>query len=219
MNIEKALAGNYLFEHLNESELTNIARVGLVRTFYQNEHIFLEGDKGDSFYILLEGQVKLYKSGYDGRETVIRILKTGEMFAEVVCFANSNYPVNAISLTESRVLELNTKKIISLLNETPFRDKFIGNLFVKMRYLSDRLHFQSNLDVEERFFKFLNDQYGRMNIYEIDLSKKELAAAIGTLPETLSRLIARLKEREVITWDGHKLSVKPEAWKIYQDIL
>ena len=68
-------------------------------------------------------------------------------------------------------------------------------------------------DVEERFFRFLNEHYGRKNSYTISISKKDLAAAIGTIPETFSRLIQRLTRRGILRWEGNSLEIPGDFWE------
>jgi CRP/FNR family transcriptional regulator len=84
---------------------------------------------------------------------------------------------------------------------------FVGNLFKKMRHLADRVAFLNAYDVEERFFLFINEHYGLKSVVKIDLSKAEIAEAIGTLPETLSRLLSRLKSRGIIEWDKEEMKL------------
>jgi CRP-like cAMP-binding protein len=67
--------------------------------------------------------------------------------------------------------------------------------------------------VEERFFFFLQEQFGRRQEYRISLSKKDIARAIGTIPETLSRLLLRLKKEKKIRWEGETLRLAGGFWK------
>jgi len=62
---------------------------------------------------------------------------------------------------------------------------FTGNLFRKMRYLADRVAFLNAYDVEERFFLFIDEHFGFKPLINTDLTKAELAEAIGTIPETM----------------------------------
>jgi CRP-like cAMP-binding protein len=77
----------------------------------------------------------------------------------------------------------------------------------KLRYLTGRLHSATAADVETRFFRFLEERYGPRREYRIDLSKKEIAAAVGSTPETFSRLIARLSRQGRISWRGDNLKI------------
>ena len=64
--------------------------------------------------------------------------------------------------------------------------------------------------MEERFFRFLIERYGIRNSYAPDISKKEIASVIGTIPETLSRLLDRLKRQGTISVSGNILQVQPD---------
>ena len=60
-------------------------------------------------------------------------------------------------------------------------------------------------DVEERFFIFLNDHFGLEPVIGVDLSKAEMAEAIGTIPETMSRVLGRLKINDLVQWDKNEI--------------
>ena len=76
---------------------------------------------------------------------------------------------------------------------------------------TERILSLTSRDVEERFFAFLEEQYGRRERYTIPMSKKDVAAAIGTIPETFSRLLQRLKA-EGLHWDGEELILTKGFW-------
>ena len=83
----------------------------------------------------------------------------------------------------------------------------------KQRYLAERVRHLISCDVEERFFLFLEQQYGRREQYSIALSKRDFAAAIGTIPETFSRLLLRLREQGRIRWEGRTLTLPAGFWQ------
>jgi CRP/FNR family transcriptional regulator len=86
-------------------------------------------------------------------------------------------------------------------------------LMRKQRYLAERILYLTTRDVEDRFFDFLAEQYGRRESYDIPLAKKQVAAAIGTIPETFSRLLLRLKAEGIGSWEGERLSLAPGFWR------
>jgi len=141
--------------------------------------LFLEKEKGFSFYILQKGSIKLFKTSEDGTETVIKIVKQGEMFGEVILFEKNHYPVSAAGLMDSTVLMIPKHQFSCLLESEEFRTEFIQGLMNKMRYLTSQLKYLMNHDVEERLFLFLEDHFGSKEQFKINLSKKDVAALTG----------------------------------------
>ena len=78
---------------------------------------------------------------------------------------------------------------------------------------ADRILYLTGHDVEERFFLFLQEQFGRLESYRIPLSKKDIAAAIGTIPETFSRLLLRLRNEKKIHWEGETHQLAAGFWQ------
>lgn len=195
------------FPSLSRRSVAMIAGHCRVRRYARNEVVFLEGDKGDTFFYLNEGTVKIFKTSPAGREAVLRLLGPGSIFAEVILFEKDVYPVSAVTVAPCVVVGIPRRHFLELLDESGFRNEFIATLMHKQRYLTDRIVYLTSFDVEERFFRFLIEHYGLQERYRLDLSKKDIASAIGTIPETLSRLFDRLKSREVVSWEGDTLKV------------
>ena len=164
-------------------------------------------------FLLVEGNIQLHKNTEDGREVVIRVVKPGEVFAEVVLFEKERYPVSARAVTTADVLVFPREGIHRLLAEEDFRRDFIALLMAKQRYLTERIQELTTKDVEHRLFTFLRSQYGEQDIIHTPLSKKDIAAAIGTTPESLSRLIQRLQEDEIIAWQGKEIRILANPWR------
>ncbi|NLD94362.1 MAG: Crp/Fnr family transcriptional regulator [Fibrobacter sp.] len=154
--------------------------------------LFNEGDIGHAFYLLVNGAVGLYKGVESGKEVVIKIVKPGEPFAEVILFEQNTYPVTAIAIRSSLVFMIPKSQFSLLLCDELMRNDFISMLMRKQRYLAERIKFLTMHDVEDRFFMFLAEHYGNSEKVRLNISKKDIAAAIGTTPETYSRLITRL---------------------------
>ena len=67
--------------------------------------------------------------------------------------------------------------------------------------------------MEDRFFRFLISTYGKKDEYDILIPKKDIASAIGTIPETFSRLILRLTKMGIIAWKKNRLIMKDGFWE------
>ncbi|HPD78923.1 MAG TPA: Crp/Fnr family transcriptional regulator [Spirochaetota bacterium] len=195
------------FGGLSPEIIDKLEKRGRSLDFAKDEIIFFEGDRGDEFFFLLSGLVRIYKSTDSDKEVVLRYIKPGEMFGEVILFDSPIYPVNAVAQRDSVLFAIKRQLFLELFGDESFVKFFVGNLFKKMRHLADRVAFLNAYDVEERFFLFINEHYGLKSVVKIDLSKAEIAEAIGTLPETLSRLLSRLKSRGIIEWDKEEMKL------------
>ncbi len=207
------LQGTDIFCDIEGEALKELAEESRISNLSTRQGVFSEGFPGEYFFFLLEGSVRIFKTSSEGTETTIKIIRSGELFGEVILFGSNVYPVSATTITPSRLLGLSRASFFKMLSYPQARDRFIGALFRKLRYLSDQVHYLNSHDVEERFFMFLREHYGEKGSYAIHLPKKEIAAAIGTIPETFSRLIKRLSAREVLTWEGDQLELKENFWE------
>ncbi len=196
-----------LFKGMSEDALARLAAKGKQRRFEQGDTLFVEGTKGSEFFLLTQGDVRLYKTSPEGQEIVLRIIRPGEIFAEVVIFEDTTYPASAAALSAGSVFAIGRASFAELLEDNRFRNEFITMLMKKQRYLTERILYLTTYAVEERFFRFLIEHYGTSGVYRVDMAKKDIASAIGTIPETLSRLINRLKGLGVLLWEGNTLTV------------
>jgi len=201
------LSRSAIFGGLPADIIEMLENRGRVENCGRDELIFLEGEKGDRFFFLIEGLVRIYKTADNDREVVLRHIRPGEMFGEVILFDSEVYPVNAVAQRDSVIFSLKRSAFMELFGDELFMKYFVANLFKKMRYLTERVAFLNAYDVEERFFLFIEDHYGISPEIEVDLSKAEIAEAIGTIPETISRMITRLRTRGVVMWDKNRLIV------------
>jgi CRP/FNR family transcriptional regulator len=213
MKIELYINQSPFFKGLSEANRNELAAIGNLKEVKKRDYLFHEGEKGGSMFLLAGGNIQLHKNTEEGREVVIRVIKPGDVFAEVVLFEKDRYPVSARAVTNADVLVFPRDGVHRLLAEEGFRNDFIAMLMAKQRYLAERIQELTTKDVEHRFFTFLRSQYGEHEIIKTPLSKKDIAAAIGTTPESLSRLIQRLTEEKIIDWQGKEIRILTNPWK------
>jgi CRP/FNR family transcriptional regulator len=212
MDILSLLEQSDFFRALPPALRRSVAALCIPKTLRKREMLFLEGEKGHSMYLMAQGAVQLFKTSNDGKEVVIKLVRPGEIFGEVVLFQEDLYPVSACALTAVQVFLLPKRQFDLLLDEEDFRREFIGMLLAKQRFLSEQIFRLSALDVEQRFYHFLREQYGEREEYLVDVTKRDVAAAIDALPETLSRLLLKLKEEGSVQWEGESLRVRKGFW-------
>lgn len=175
--------------------------------------LFREGEPGEAMHLMARGRVSLHKLSPDGREIVIKVIKPGEVFAEVILFEKKLYPVTAVALTEVLVFKILRRDLLDILCQDDFRNDFIAMLLRKQRYLAEKIQQLTSQDVEQRLCTFLLEQYGQKEQIQVDINKKQLAAAIGATPETLSRLLQDLKLRKCLVWKKGVITIDPAFWR------
>ena len=213
MDVRKTLDNIRFFEGISKSGKTALADCCVPIKRLKQTVLFREGDSGDVMFFLARGRIALHKLSQEGVETVIEVLKPGDAFAEVIMFEQRFYPVTAVALTDILIFSLQRRDLLALLREEAFRNDFIAMLLGKQRYLVNRIHQLTGRDVEQRLRAFLLEQYGQRESIAEEINKKQLAAAIGATPETLSRLLQSLRRRKLLTWRKGVIEIDASFWK------
>jgi CRP-like cAMP-binding protein len=212
MNISSILGQAHFFEGISRESREALSRFCIPAERLKHTTLFREGEPGEAMYLLARGRVSLHKLSPEGREIVIKVIKPGEVFAEAILFEKRFYPVTAVALTEVLVFKLLRRDLLNLLRQDDFRNDFIAMLLRKQRYLADKIQQLTSQDVEQRLRAFLLEQYGEQQKINAEINKKQLAAAIGATPETLSRLLQDLKRRKAMIWNQGVITVSPDFW-------
>jgi len=212
-DILKLISHAKFFEGIAPSGQKLLSEICEARHCAKRETLFHEGEEATAIFLLISGDLQLHKTSPDGRLSVIRIIKPGEVFGEVVLFEEQSYPVTAIALTDCFILRIPKAGFLDLLEHKEFRNYFIAMLMRKQRYLAGRVQYLMSHDIEDRLRLFLREHYGESPDITCPLSKKDIAAAIAATPESLSRLLLRLKDAGVLLWEGDKIEASPEFWR------
>jgi CRP-like cAMP-binding protein len=185
-----------LFQGLAREQYGDLARTVVDQVFKRGESIFSEGEEGTGFYVVLSGRVKIFKLSPEGKEQILHIFGPGEPFGEVAVFTGRRFPAHAEALEETRAFFLPRKDFVDLIRKDP-------SLALNMlAVLSQRLHRFSglieNLSLKEvpgrlaAYLLFLGEGKKESDDLTLEISKNQLASLLGTIPETLSRILARM---------------------------
>jgi len=206
----------YLFSGLNERDLETLARLAIPRRFVRDAVIFWEGREARGFFILLEGQVKLMKSSPDGKEYILRIVNPGETFGEAAVLAEAGYPATAMALEDCHTFYLPKADFLHLLTASPtLARNMLATMSWLLFHLTRQLEDLSLKEVSSRLAQYLLDlclqRHGRIEAglsFELPITKTHLAAYLGTISETLSRTLGRLKSLGAITEEKGNITIQ-----------
>ena len=200
-----------LFIGLSRAQLAQFQEIALEKHFGRGELIFSEGDEGSGFYVILAGTVKIFKVSPDGKEHILHIFGTGQTFGEVPVFAGEHFPANAEALQDTRVLFFPRAAFVALLEKNPALSlKLLADLSLKLRQFTVQIENLSLKEIPARlasYLLYLADEQGRSDQVTLRISKGQLASLLGTIPETLSRIFAKLSSQQLIHVDGRKITL------------
>ena len=189
------------FKHLSESEIKTIIDIGQIRHFKADTHIFHQGEPCSGLYVLLSGQVHLYKIGPQGQENIIAVIEPVIMFNEVAVLDGGHNPVTAVTFKDSTIWRASRERFNLVLERHPkIALGLLPILAARNRWLISQYEDLSFLSVRARIAKLLLElsDFGRKRINRREYSISELAARVATVPEAVSRTLSVLRDEGLI---------------------
>ena len=200
-----------LFNGLPEDQMVAIRKIALEKEFNKGEIIFSEGDEGNGFYVIAEGRVKVFKLSTEGKEQILHIFGPGQPFGEVPVFAGQKFPANAQAIEKTRVLFFLRVSIINLISANPsLALNMLAVMSKKLRQFAVQIENLSLKEMPARLASYLlrhADEQNQDDVVILKISKGQLASTLGTIPETLSRMFAKLSGKNLISVEGKKITV------------
>jgi CRP/FNR family transcriptional regulator, dissimilatory nitrate respiration regulator len=194
-----------LFTGLPVADLQAIVAVSVLKHLEKGAYLFHEGDPALGFYVVQRGAVNVHRVSATGKEQVIHVFRTGDSFAEVALASESGYPADARAVESSQVLLVRKSGILALLQRQPqLALRMLGSMSSHLRVLVGQLEDLTLRDVETRLANWLvkrcpNPISDQPASIELTMTKRALAAELGTVSETLSRTLAKLREQKLIS--------------------
>jgi CRP/FNR family transcriptional regulator len=206
-----------LFTGLPLPDLENIAAVTVVKSLAKDEYLFHEGDRALGFYVLQRGAVNVHRVNAAGKEQIIHVFRTGESFAEAALASAVGYPADARALEPSQVLLVRKDGFLALLRRQPeLALRMLGSMSSHLRVLVTQLEDLTLKDVETRLANWLvkrcpDAQAVTPVKIELALTKRVLAAELGTVSETFSRTLAKFRAQKLLLVKGKTVTVLSPA--------
>jgi CRP/FNR family transcriptional regulator len=214
MGIEQLLRTSYLCSELDEGELNKLVRIIRVRKLKKKELLFFEGEPAAGFYILLKGRVRVYKASPDGKEYTLHLIDPGQMFAEAAIFTGKGYPANCSALEDSTAAFIPKDRFLELIKGSPrISLKMIASLAAFVREFNRKVEELSLKEISARLASYLLEEQKKHsgNNFELEISKGALASRLGTVSETLSRNLKKLRDLECIEVAGKTITILDPA--------
>ena len=206
----ESLCSHHLFVGLDAKQLVSLLANAHRVPLSVNSVLFHQGDVSDRFYFVAKGKVRLYRIAPSGHEKVVDIVRAGQCFGEALMFSDQkHFPVSADALSDSIVVGFDNQTFLTLLKNDS------ALCFALMTQMSQRLHSQlneiENLSLQNALHRLVNfllreleENQGSM---VLDVPKRLIASQLAIQPETLSRLLRKLSDAEIIHVDQKQLTL------------
>src|SRR5512133_2259709 len=208
-----ALESGSLFRHLTaeETELLNYEKE--YRQYKRGEILYQEGNRLSGFFCINGGIIKVFKTGFDGKEQIIRFAKTGDFIAYRSVLSNELACTSAKVIEDSQVCFIPSEILIQFTKTNPAFS--LELLKLACRELGEANSFITDIaqkTVRERLAEILlllvNDFGLDDNKYlNISLTREELANIVGTATESVIRLLSEFKSDKLVELNGRKIKI------------
>jgi len=211
MNFINQITKIPLFQGLQRKQYDDLAMIAVDQVITRGKMIFSQGDEAAGFYVVISGRVKVFKLSPEGKEQILLILGTGEPIGEAAVFAGEKFPAYAEALEESRILFFPRAAFVDLIGKNPaVALNMLAILSRRLRRLAGLVEDLSLKEVPGRlaaYILLLSEQRKGAAEFDLDVSKNQLASLLGTIPETLSRILARMEKERLIKSEGKRITL------------
>jgi CRP/FNR family transcriptional regulator len=202
-----------LFSSLTQEELNQVCSKVIVEEFKKNEVILHEEDTNNFMYIILFGKVKVIQITEDGKEIILAMHKSNELFGEISLIDGRTSPATVSATEDSLIAIISKKEFFSLLfNQGKVLEKFLQILCSRLRESWKRiqiLNFKNSSDRIKMLFLMLSYENGKKTpegiILNVKLTHQNIADMAGLTRETVTRVLDKWQKIGDITFLKNKI--------------
>jgi len=179
--------------------------------FSGGELIFQEKTRADFYFQIKKGEIKMFNLNQNGREFIQGFFYSGDSFGEPPLFSDMSYPASAATIKDSEIYTLSKKRLFKLLEDYPkINLKFTQEMAKRLFYKAIILKEISGHPPEHRILTlidYLKKEEGITGLYQVDLTRQQIADLTGLRVETVIRSVKQLEqdgELEIIRRKIHR---------------
>jgi CRP-like cAMP-binding protein len=207
-----------IFAELPDGDFESLGQLTTRRHFPKDAVVFFENDEGDSFFMILEGRIKVTILGDDGREVILSMLAAGDFFGEMALLDDEPRSATAIAVEDTDLLSLQRSDFEGVVAaKTSISAALIKVLSARLRRANHQISTLALLDVYGRVARVLMDMAreegrrlrdGRMAFRRA--THQEIANRIGTTRETVTRMMKDLERQGLVQVEGKEFVLGPD---------
>ncbi len=207
------LSGFQLFKKLNDQEFAQLNYDKTCSLYKKGSIIYREGSRLTGFYCVTRGVLKIFKTGIDGKEQIIRFAKKGEIVAYRSLLSQELACTTSKVIEEAVLCHIPYQTLLYLIqNNWEFSHHMLQIVCKELREANDYITDIAQKTVRERLAEvllLLKDSFelDNANTLQISLTREELANIVGTATESVIRLLSEFKQDKLIELQGRKIKL------------
>ena len=215
-----------IFESLSSLQFAALLEKGQHIVLQPKSILFHQDDLAERCFMVNRGRLKLTMFGEQGKEVILRYLRSGELAAAIAVLRNKTYPVTAECVDETEVIGWDKPTIIALMHQHPaIAMSLLGIVFDRIDDLQHRYLEVCSEHVNQRIARSLLRLMRRAGIktpegirIDIPLSRQNIADYCGTTLSTVSRILSSWEKKDWIKSGREKIIIKdPHALVLFAE--
>lgn len=202
-----------IFKYLKPDEIEKLNFEKDFRLYKRGDILYQEGNRISGFFCINSGIIKVFKTGFDGKEQIIRFARKGDLIAYRSVLSNEPACTSAKVIEDCQVCFIPSEILISLIKTNPAYA--LELLKLACHELGEANSFITDIaqkTVRERLAEvllFLVNDFGLDEnlVLNISLTREELANIVGTATESVIRLLSDFKSDKLIELNGRKIKI------------
>lgn len=181
------------------------------RDYKKREPVFKEGDHALYYFQINEGKVKLNNYNEDGKEFIHNILGKKQSFGEAMLFLSHNYPINAVSLEDSRIIRLPKNNFFEMISQHPHLSLEMNaclsqEIYYKLKMVQS-LASQNPMQRLIGLLDYLKSYHDEdcHHCFHIAFTRQQIANLTGLRVETVIRTLKKMEKEGSITLQDQKI--------------
>jgi len=208
-----ALDTHSIFKHLTKDETEKLTFEKDFRHYKRGDILYHEGNRISGFYCVNSGIIKVFKTGLDGKEQIIRFARPGDIIAYRSVISNEPACTTAKVIEDCQVCFIPTEILITFVKSNPtFALEMVKltchELGEANSYITDIAQKTVRERLAEVLIQLVND-FGldEQKFLNISLTREELANIVGTATESVIRLLSEFKTDKLVELNGRKIKI------------
>jgi CRP/FNR family cyclic AMP-dependent transcriptional regulator len=219
MNVSRAAVEQDRLLSGLEPSVARLASRGIVRNYRKNTIIINEGEPGDSLFVLLQGQVKVYATDENGREITYGTIDAGDYFGEMSLDGGARSA--SVMTLEPCLCALVSRTSVQqhLADEPQFALQLVAQVIRRARSATETARQMALLDVYGRVIHTLEGQHGpatmQAPVQLTQITHQQIASRVGASREMVSRLLKDLEKGGYVELGIKRITLKkklPARW-------